>query len=123
MLMCVLATHLVCYIRCMPTTRPRVNLTLTEMEQWFLEAIMTEGTTDYEIYADYLRRAGLSVDTAQPTLADVVHVLLGLGLQRLHEEAAEISYAAEAAAETDEDRAIRAYLHRNLLASVAQDDE
>jgi hypothetical protein len=107
----------------MPTTRPRVNLTLTEMEQRFLEAIVTEGTTDYEIYADYLRRAGLSVDTAQPTLADVVHVLLELGLQRLHEEAAEISYAAEAAAETDADRAIRAYLHRNFVASVARDDE
>jgi hypothetical protein len=106
----------------MPTTRPRVNLTLTEMEQRFLEAIVTEGTTDYEIYADYLRRAGLSVD-AQPNLADVVHVLLDLGLQRLHEEAAEISYAAEAAAETDADRAVRAYLHRNLAAIATQDDE
>jgi hypothetical protein len=106
----------------MPTTRPRVNLTLTEMEQRFLEAIVTEGTTDYEIYTDYLRRAGLSVDTAQPTLADVVHVLLELGLQRLHEEAAEISYAAEAAAETDADRAVRAYLRRNLLAIATRDD-
>jgi len=107
----------------MPTTRPRVNLTLTEMEQRFLEAIVTEGTTDYEIYTDYLRRAGLSVDTARPTLADVVHVLLELGLQRLHEEAAEISYAAEAAAETDEDRAIRAYLHRNHVASAARAED
>jgi hypothetical protein len=107
----------------MATTRPRVNLTLTEMEQRFLEAIVTEGTTDYEIYADYLRRAGLSGEASPPALADVVHVLLDLGLQRLHEEAAEISYAAEAAAETDEDRAIRAYLHRNLMASVARDDE
>jgi len=100
-----------------------VNLTLTEMEQRFLEAIVTEGTTDYEMYADYLRRAGLSVDTAQPTLADVVHVLLDLGLQRLHEEAAEISYAAEAAAETDADRAISAYLQRNLAAIATRDDE
>jgi hypothetical protein len=107
----------------MATTRPRVNLTLTDMEQRFLEAIVTEGTTDYEIYADYLRRAGLSSEGTTPALADVVHVLLDLGLQRLHEEAAEISYAAEAAAETDEDRAIRAYLHRNFAASVARDDE
>jgi hypothetical protein len=52
-----------------------------------------------------------------------VHVLLSLGLERLHEEAADISYAAEAAAETDADRAVSAYLHRNLLASVARDDE
>jgi hypothetical protein len=107
----------------MATTRPRVNLTLTEMEQRFLEAIVTEGTTDYEIYADYLRRAGLSGEASPPALADVVHVLLDLGLQRLHEEAAEISYAAEAAAETDEDRAMRAYLHRSFVASVARDDE
>jgi hypothetical protein len=107
----------------MPTTRLRVNLTLTEMEQRFLEAIVTEGTTDYEIYVDYLRRAGLSVDAAQPTLADVVHVLLELGLQRLHEEAADISYAAEAAAETDADRAVRAALRRRHAASAARAED
>jgi hypothetical protein len=84
----------------MPTTRPRVNLTLTEMEQYFLEEIVTEGTVEYEMYMDHRRRSGLDV-TSAPALADVVHVLLELGLQRLHEEAAEISYAAEAAAETD----------------------
>jgi hypothetical protein len=107
----------------MPTTRPRVNLTLTEMEQRFLEEIVTEGTTDYEIYMDYLRRSGRPGEASPPALADVVHVLLSLGLERLHEEAADISYAAEAAAETDADRAVSAYLHRNLLASVARDDE
>jgi hypothetical protein len=107
----------------MPTTRLRVNLTLTEMEQRFLEAIVTEGTTDYEIYADYLRRARLPADASPPALADVVHVLLELGIQRLHEEAAEISYAAEAAAETDADRAISAYLRRNLAAIATRDDE
>jgi hypothetical protein len=105
----------------MPTTRPRVNLTLTEMEQRFLEEIVTEGTVEYEMYMDYRRRYGLDVASA-PALADVVHVLLELGLQRLHDEAAEISYAAEAAAESEEDRAISAHLHRNLVASAARND-
>ena len=105
----------------MPTTRQRVNLTLTEMEQRFLEAIVTEGTTEHEIYTDYLRRSGLAAAPV-PALADVVHALLELGLERLQEEAAEISYAAEAAAETEEDRAISAYLRRNLAASAARKD-
>jgi hypothetical protein len=103
----------------MPTTRPRVNLTLTELEQRFLEAIMNDGTTEHEIYVDYLRRAGLDM-VSMPALADVVHVLLELGLQRLHEEAAEISYAAEAAAETDADRAIAAARHRRHVESAVR---
>lgn len=103
----------------MPTTRPRVNLTLTEIEQRFLEAIMAEGTTEHEIYVDYLRRTGLAV-TSEPALADVVHVLLELGLERLHEEADEISYAAEAAAETDADRALTAAAHRRHVESAAR---
>jgi hypothetical protein len=103
----------------MPTTRQRVNLTLTEMEQRFLEAIVTEGTTEHEIYVGYLRRAGLAVASI-PALADVVHVLLELGLERLHEDAAEISYAAEAAAETEEGRAITAAVRRRQVASGAR---
>jgi hypothetical protein len=106
----------------MATTRLRVNLTLTEVEQRFLEAIVTEGTTEYEIYVDYLRRAERAGEDSRPALADVVHVLLNLGLERLHEEAAEISYAAEAAAATDADRAVTAYLSRNLAAIAARDD-
>jgi hypothetical protein len=105
----------------MPTTRPRVNLTLTELEQRFLEEIVTEGTVEYEMYMGHLRRSGLDVISA-PALADVVHVLLELGLQRLHEEADEISYAAEAAAQTDADRAISAHLRRNLAARAARDE-
>jgi hypothetical protein len=96
-----------------------VNLTLTEIEQRFLEAIMAEGTTEHEIYVDYLRRTGLAV-TSEPALADVVHVLLELGLERLHEEADEISYAAEAAAETDADRALTAAAHRRHVESAAR---
>jgi hypothetical protein len=100
-----------------------VNLTLTEMEQRFLEEIVTEGTIEYQIYMDYLGRSGLPGQGSPPALADVVHVLLNLGLERLHEEAAEISYAAEAAAETDADRAVTAALHRRHveIATRAED--
>jgi hypothetical protein len=111
----------------MPTTRPRVNLTLTEMEQRLLEAIVTEGTTEHDVYVEYLRRAGYLTpgqgdELPVPGLADVVHVLLKLGLDRLQEEAAEISYAAEAAAATDSDRAIIAALRRRHIASATRGD-
>jgi hypothetical protein len=75
------------------------------MEQRFLEAIVTEGTTESDFYVGYLESTyGLS----GRSLADIVHVLVQLGIERLEHEAAEISYAAEAAAETDEDRALAA---------------
>jgi hypothetical protein len=106
----------------MPTTRQRVNLTLTEREQRLLEAIVTEGTTEHDFYVRYLEsRYGLPGGPSLG-LADVVHVALRLGLERLEEEAAEISYAAEAAAETEEDRAITAALSRRL-AEIATRDE
>jgi hypothetical protein len=106
----------------MPTTRQRVNLTLTEMEQRLLEAIVTEGTTEHDFYLRYLEsRYGLPGGPPLG-LADVVHVALRLGLERLEEEAAEISYAAEAAAETEEDRAITAALSRRLAEIAARDD-
>jgi hypothetical protein len=105
---------------CMPTTRQRVNLTLTEMEQRLLEAIVTEGTTEHDFYVRYLEsRYGLPGGPPLG-LADVVHVALRLGLERLEEEAAEISYAAEAAAETEEERAITAALRDRHVASAVR---
>jgi hypothetical protein len=111
----------------MPTTRPRVNLTLTEMEQRLLEAIVTDGTTEHDVYVDYLRRAGYLApgqgdERPAPGLADAVHVLLKLGLDRLQDEAAEISYAAEAAAETDADRAVKAARQRRHVAIATRAD-
>jgi hypothetical protein len=104
-----------------------VNLTLTAMEQHLLEAIVTEGTTEHDVYVQYLQRAGYLTpgqgdDRPAPGLADVVHVLLKLGLDRLQDEAAEISYAAEAAAETDSDRAVKAARHRRHVAIATQAD-
>lgn len=107
----------------MPTTRQRLNLTLTEMEQQFLEAIVTEGTTEHEFYLRYLEsRYGAPSGRSSLGLADVVHVVLELGLERLETEAAEISYAAEAAAATESDRAITTALRRRHVASAARDD-
>ena len=42
----------------MATTRQRVNLTLTDMEQRLLEAIVTDGTTEHDEFVDYLERSG-----------------------------------------------------------------
>jgi hypothetical protein len=106
----------------MATTRQRVNLTLTEMEQRLLEAIVTDGTTEHDVFVDHLERAGQAGEVRSPGPADVVHVLLKLGIERLEEEAAEISYAAEAAAATDADRAVTDFLHRNLAASATRDE-
>jgi hypothetical protein len=103
----------------MPTTRQRVNLTLTEMEQRFLEAIVNEIGTEQDFYVPYLESTyGLQ----GRSLADIVHVLVKLGIERLEHEAAEISYAAEAAAETDEDRALTAARRRRFLEIAARDD-
>ncbi|HTV98976.1 MAG TPA: hypothetical protein VMF87_01645 [Streptosporangiaceae bacterium] len=106
----------------MTTTRQRVNLTLTEMEQRLLEAIVTDGTTEHEIFADYLDRLGTAENLRPRAIADVVHVLLKLGIERLEEEAAEISYAAEAAATTHEDRAITDFMVRRHLESALRDN-
>jgi hypothetical protein len=106
----------------MTTTRQRVNLTLTEMEQRLLEAIVTDGTTEHEIFADYLDRLGTAENLRPRAIADVVHVLLKLGIERLEEEAAEISYAAEAAATTREDRAITDFMVRRHLESALRDN-
>jgi hypothetical protein len=106
----------------MTTTRQRVNLTLTDMEQRLLEAIVTDGTTEHEIFADYLERTGQAENARSPVVADVAHVPLKLGIERLEEEAAEISYAAEAAATTDADRAIAEFMVRTHLESAARDN-
>jgi hypothetical protein len=106
----------------MTTTRQRVNLTLTDMEQRLLEAIVTDGTTEHDEFVDYLERSGQSENLRSPVVADVVHVLLKLGIERLEEDAAEISYAAEAASTTDADRAIIAELRDRHMATATRDN-
>jgi hypothetical protein len=106
----------------MTTTRQRVNLTLTVMEQRLLEAIVTDGTTEHDVFADYLERLGTAESLRPKAIADVVHVLLKLGIERLEEEAAEISYAAEAAEATHGDHAITDFMVRRHLESAARDN-
>jgi hypothetical protein len=112
-------THSVCYDKRMPTTRQRVNLTLSELEQRFLEAIVTESTAEHDFYVPYLES---TYGLPSRSLADIVHVVLKLGIDRLEHEAAEISYAAEAAAETDEDRALSAARRRRFVEIATRDD-
>lgn len=107
---------------CMATTRQRVNLTLTEMEQRLLEAIVTAGTPEHEAFARHLSAHGTYTwaEARAPGLADVVHVVLRMGLERLELESAEASYAAEAAAQAETDRASTAARRRRLGASAAR---
>jgi hypothetical protein len=91
------------------------------MEQRFLEMIMAEGAAEQEFYIDYLQST-YGLPGGSPGLADIVHVLVRLGIERLEHEAAEISYAAEAAAETEEDRAVTGFLSGNLAEIAARDE-
>src|SRR5258707_15788619 len=111
----------------MSTTRQRVNLTLTDMEQRVLEAIVTDGTTEHDVFLEYLRRAGnltpgAADDVPAPGLADGVHVVLKLGLGRLEAESPEISYAAEACGATERDRANPDAFRRRPIASATRND-
>ena len=85
-----------------------------------------EAGADYEAVARHLaeQAAALSIRVGPSLgLADIVHVLLRLGMDRMEYDLAEISYAAEAAVDAPEDRAISAALQRRLLASARRDDE
>lgn len=105
----------------MPTTRRRVNLTLTETEERFLDAITTAGTAEHDAVIRYLESQAMGLGASAPFgAADVVHVLLRMGMDSLESEIADISYAAEAAARTAEDRARVEALHRNYVAHLAR---
>jgi len=110
----------------MSTTRRRVNLTLTEMEERFLDATMKAGTAEYEAVVSYLESQAMGQGEPAGSslgLADFVHVLLRMGMDRLEYELAEISYAAEAAAQDPQDGAAADFLRRNLIRAVAEDRE
>src|SRR5262245_29464192 len=110
----------------MSTTRRRVNLTLTEMEERFLDAIMTAGSAEQDAVLRYLEWQAMGKGAPPGSslgAADVVHVLLSMGMDQLENELAEISYAAEAAAYTPEDLAVAAALQRRHLASALRDEE
>lgn len=107
----------------MPTTRRRVNLTLTEMEERFLDAITTAGTAEHDAVIRYLESQAMGMDASAPLgAADVVHVLLRIGIDQLESELADISYAAEAAAHTPERRARMEAMRARLIAAVARTD-
>src|SRR5260370_34873019 len=91
----------------MPTTRQRVNLTLTEMEQRLLEAIVTEGTSEHEFLVRYLQsQYGAPGGGSALGLADVGHVVLKLGVERVGAGTARITRARGATAATPAHRPI-----------------
>jgi hypothetical protein len=101
-----------------------VNLTLTETEERFLDAITAGGTAEHDALVRLLEsESGRSTAAAdQPLgLADVVHVLIGIGFDRLEFDLAEISYAAQAAGSTPEDDARAAALERSFAESLRRD--
>src|SRR5215467_7714882 len=109
----------------MSTTRRRVNLTLTEMEERFLDAIMTAGSAEQDAVLRYLEWQAMGKGAPPGSslgAADIVHVLLSMGMDQLENELAEISYAAEAAAEDPEDRAAAEFLHQNLIEAIAREE-
>ncbi len=118
-------TRHMCYLVFMGTARKRVNLTLTEMEERFLDAITTSGTPEH---GAYLRHLGAddpgsgAAEVPEPTYADAVHVVLRLGLGHLESELAEISYAAEAAEHGPADRALAAARRARLAAAALRTD-
>jgi hypothetical protein len=109
----------------MPTTRRRVNLTLTEMEQRVLGAIVTAGTPEHDAFVRHVRPGqpdDQGSDVPVLGLADVVHVVLRMGLAQLEIETAEASYAAEAGVHDEAARASTMALRRRLAASATRTD-
>ena len=110
----------------MPTTRRRVNLTLTEMEERFLDAIMTAGSAEQDAVLRYLEWQAMGKGAPPGSslgAADVVHVLLSMGMDQLENELAEISYAAEAASYTPEDLALQRARQRHFSATIERSAE
>src|ERR1039458_7660098 len=101
------------------------NLTLSEMEQRFLETLLTAGTPQHDALRQHLggrHLQGQDGGAAGLGLADVVHVVLKLGLERLEAEAAERRYHDEASTRTEADRARTAALRRRLAIGTARTD-
>ena len=102
----------------MTTTRRRVNLTLTDAEERALTSLATADTPQRAALASHYTTMRPSTDID----AELVHLVLDIGLKRLEMEAIEASYAAEAAAYTDEDRALTAARRRRLAAVADRDN-
>ena len=96
------------------------------MEERFLEAITTAGTAEHDAVMRYMESLAAETGTSAGSSlgpADVVHVLLRMGMDRLEYEVAEISYAAEAAACQPEDEARAAAVEGNFIETLARGRE
>jgi len=96
------------------------------MEQRYVEVLMTAGTPQHEALVRHLGDRQPDRQDGGPaaalSIADVLHTVVKLGLDRLETEAAEVSYAAEASAGAERGRAAAAALRRRLAVSAARTD-
>ena len=95
----------------MPTTHRRINVTLTDAEEQAFRMLTTEGTPQHAALAGHFDLAHPSVNID----AELVHLVLAVGLKGLEAEALAASYAAEAAAYTEEDRALAVARRRRYV--------
>lgn len=99
----------------MPSTKPRPSVPLTDEELAELSTARRPGTPEHEALADL-------TGTEPDSLASTLRAWLVLGRQAMHERIAEHSYAAEASAHDEEDRAVRQELRARLIARAAADE-
>jgi hypothetical protein len=108
----------------MPTTRHRINLTLTDAERHALTSLATPGTPlNAALTCRWPsgRKRHRRTNGGDPIDAELVHIVLAIGLEQLEAESAAASYAAEAAAYSEEDRALGAARVRQFAAGVRDD--
>lgn len=98
----------------MPSTKRRPSVPLTDAELAELSTARSPGTPEHEALTDL-------TGTEPDSVASTLRAWLLLGRQAMHEHIAELSYAAEAAAD-DEDRAVRRALRESLITRAAADE-
>lgn len=99
----------------MPSTKPRPSVPLTDAELAELTTARSPGTPEHEALTDL-------TGTEPDSVASTLRAWLLLGRQAMHERIAERSYAAEAAAGDEEDRAVRRALRERLITRAAADE-
>ena len=106
----------------MATTRPRVNLILTDWEEERLRQLTVEDS-------DYRRLLESRFPDMKPGTivegqinSELVHMVLTIGMDTMEDEQAALSYAAEAADPDPEHAAAMAAMEGWHMAAAARDD-
>src|ERR1041384_2156751 len=108
----------------MPTTRRRVNLTLTEDEERALKQLADPHSIHHQVLAGRTRPSGTGRSNAAKEGrldADLIHRVLAIGLAQLDEEASAASYVAEAAERSEAEHEVTAALRPRHVTKATQD--